>query len=279
VRRTAAQIEDDARGIVDPHVLAELVHFMRYAPSRPLDGLVDRFWAVRWAFPGGRHHDQQVLTHPCGNVIVTLEPDGRLSAVLSGLARRVTTRRLSGGGWAVAAMTTPGGLGALLPGRADAVTDRVLPLGPALDVETGTLLDAVGSAPDEAARVVVLERWLIDIFEARAPERLAAARDVVRIARLPESDRSLRRLDDLARAAGTTPRTLQRTFSEYVGVSPTWVLRRYRLLEATERARAGREVSWAQVAADLGYADQAHLVRDVKAHLGTTPAAYAARLG
>ena len=35
-------------------------------------------------------------------------------------------------------------------------------------------------------------------------------------------------------------------------------------------------MSWADVAADLGYADQAHLIRDFRAATGQTPAAYAA---
>jgi AraC-like DNA-binding protein len=73
-----------------------------------------------------------------------------------------------------------------------------------------------------------------------------------------------------------TPRTLQRLFAEYVGVSPKAVLRRARLHEAAQRADNG-SVDWAALAADLGYSDQAHLVRDFRAHLGTTPAAYAAR--
>jgi AraC-like DNA-binding protein len=34
-------------------------------------------------------------------------------------------------------------------------------------------------------------------------------------------------------------------------------------------------VSWAEIAADLGYADQAHLTRDFRAAIGQTPAAYA----
>ncbi|HEY4849668.1 MAG TPA: helix-turn-helix domain-containing protein [Streptosporangiaceae bacterium] len=56
---------------------------------------------------------------------------------------------------------------------------------------------------------------------------------------------------------------------------PTWVIRRYRLLEAAGAVRGGKPVSWANVAADLGYADQAHLIRDFRAAIGQTPAAYA----
>ena len=276
-----APLAQDARGIVDPHVLADLVHFARYPPGDALDGVVDRFWAVAWDLAPGRFHDQPVLTHPCANIVVTQEADGRLSAVLAGVARRLTVRRLSGRGWAVAAMSRPGGLGALLPRRADAVTDRVLPLGEALGVEDHPLLSALaeaGHAPDdEPGRVDRLRGWLGAALARADPTRVAAAREVVRVAVLAETDRSIRRLEDLATMAGTTPRTLQRAFAEYAGVSPTWVVRRYRIIEAAERARAGAVVGWAQVAAELGYADQAHLVRDFKAHLGTTPAAYAAR--
>ena len=66
--------------------------------------------------------------------------------------------------------------------------------------------------------------------------------------------------------------------ASHAGVSPTWVLRRYRLLEAAEAVREGEHVVWAEVASALGYADQAHLVRDFRAALGRTPEAYARAL-
>ena len=41
-------------------------------------------------------------------------------------------------------------------------------------------------------------------------------------------------------------------------------------------ADAGGDVDWAALAADLGYADQAHLTRDFTATLGVPPSRYAA---
>ena len=82
------------------------------------------------------------------------------------------------------------------------------------------------------------------------------------------------RVDDLAARHDVPVRRLQRLFLEYVGVGPKWVIRRYRLQEAVERA-ASAQLSWADLAADLGYSDQAHLVRDFTAVAGVSPAAYA----
>jgi AraC-like DNA-binding protein len=85
-----------------------------------------------------------------------------------------------------------------------------------------------------------------------------------------------RRVDDVARATGTSERELQRLFKEYVGVSPKWVIQRYRLHEALARVEAGFDS--AALAADLGYFDQAHFTRDFRALIGVSPGAYAKAL-
>jgi len=89
------------------------------------------------------------------------------------------------------------------------------------------------------------------------------------------ADRTVRRVADLARAEGLSVRALQRLFAAYVGVSPKWAILRYRLHEAMEVAGTRRDLDWAGLAADLGYADQAHLARDFTATVGLPPAAYA----
>jgi AraC-like DNA-binding protein len=55
------------------------------------------------------------------------------------------------------------------------------------------------------------------------------------------------------------------------------VIRRYRLREVTERMAAGADIDWAALAADLGYTDQAHFVRDFRSMFGESPTHYAQR--
>lgn len=272
-------VERDSRGILDPWLLRQRVQLNRYPPGDALAGLVDRFWAVRWDLPPGQAHQQQILTHPGANLSIgppSAQPGeqqaGPPEARLNGVARGLSTRVLVGQGCAVAALTRPGGLGAFTVGSAADYTDRVVPLGQAIRVDEPELVRQVVAAPDEETRVGLLAAAL---EQAVDPELAGPAGQVAGVARLAETSREVRRLGDLCELAGIGQRTLQRMFLRYAGVSPTWVLRRYRLLDAAELVRAGQQVAWAEVAASLGYADQAHLIRDFRAATGQTPAAYA----
>ncbi|KNE82146.1 hypothetical protein ADZ36_12475 [Streptomyces fradiae] len=60
-----------------------------------------------------------------------------------------------------------------------------------------------------------------------------------------------------------------------MGVSPEWVLLRYRVHEALERTTRDTAVDWARLAAELGYSDQAHPVREFTATVGVPPTACA----
>jgi AraC-like DNA-binding protein len=280
--RRPAPVEQDSRGILHPAALQRLVRLTRFPAGPELAGLVDRFWAVEWDLPAGATHGQEVLTHPCSNLSVG-HPDaragvggaGQVEARLNGVARSLTTRQLAGRGWAVAAMTTPGGLGAFIGRPASAFADGVVPLGPALGLDEAGLVAEVCAQPDAQARAGVLEHALGGVLAAADPQRVGRARQVAEVARIAETDRSVRQLGHLSDRTGLSARTLQRMFGEYAGVPPTWVLRRYRLLDAAEAVREGHPVEWAALAADLGYADQAHLIRDFRAAIGQTPAAYA----
>src|SRR5262249_3195406 len=88
-------------------------------------------------------------------------------------------------------------------------------------------------------------------------------------------ERGILKVEDLVERYGLSKRTLQRLFAKYVGVSPKWVIQRYRLHEAAEQLATDAPVNQAALALSLGYSDQAHFVRDFKAIVGVSPAAYA----
>ncbi|CAL9334953.1 DUF6597 domain-containing transcriptional factor [Streptomyces sp. enrichment culture] len=136
------------------------------------------------------------------------------------------------------------------------------------------LAEAVLAAGDDDGAVAALDAFLLGLAPRLTP---GAARAMALVERV-RTDRTIRRVSQLAELEGVSARSLQRLFAAHVGVSPKWVVLRYRVHEALERAEsAGRAPDWALLAAELGYSDQAHLSRDFTAAVGVPPGAYARR--
>lgn len=113
------------------------------------------------------------------------------------------------------------------------------------------------------------DRVLLDVLAARAP--VAAAPDpIVRaaVARLDEPAAGVR---ELAFDLGVSERQLRRRFDSAVGYGPKRLARVLRLTRALAAAQAGEELG--RVAADAGYADQAHFANDCRSLAGVTPSA------
>ncbi|MFI8391964.1 helix-turn-helix domain-containing protein [Streptomyces sp. NPDC085540] len=102
--------------------------------------------------------------------------------------------------------------------------------------------------------------------DAGAPDRLTA--EVVARLRAGEA------VAAIARAVGLGERQLHRRSLDAFGYGPRTLGRILRLRRALALARAG--LPYAEVACVAGYADQAHLAREVRALAGTTLRAYAA---
>ena len=100
---------------------------------------------------------------------------------------------------------------------------------------------------------------------------------VNRLVALAQEDRDIMQAQDLAHVAGSSVRSLHRLFERYVGVGPKWIVRRSRVQEAAERVARGERVRWAVIARDLGYHDQAHLIRDFQQFAGSSPREFARR--
>lgn len=82
----------------------------------------------------------------------------------------------------------------------------------------------------------------------------------------------------LARSLGVSPYRLSRVFGRLVGVPVTRYRNQVRVRQALDRIEQG-EPDLGRLAADLGFADQAHLTRTVRAHVGHTPSQVRRLLG
>jgi AraC-like DNA-binding protein len=121
----------------------------------------------------------------------------------------------------------------------------------------GHVVDQVVAAPAPAAAA------------ARPSDRALAARarDLIRDAHPAAAG-----LLPLAAHLDVSPYRLSRAFTREVGVSLTRYRNRLRVTRTLDRLEAG-ETHLGMLAADLGFADQAHLTRTVRDHLGHTPTA------
>jgi AraC-like DNA-binding protein len=135
-------------------------------------------------------------------------------------------------------------------------------LGPA----SRELAERLGELESDDEAFGVLEGMVGSRIEGGGPDSLVLA--ATRRLGFPGS-----RVDELAESLGISDRQLRRRFHQSVGYGPKTLDRvlRFRRLVAKSGAVAAGESGLARVAADLGYADQAHMTRDCLRLSGLTP--------
>lgn len=268
-RATARRNAGPPRGVMHGAPPDGRTEHERILPTEELASFVAHFWSVRWWLAAP--FTVETLPHPSVHVVIEWDHAGAARAEVSGVHRGRFTRSLVGQAQVFGVKFRPATFRSLLGAPVASLTDRVLPVG-AVFGDGDELARAVVAAPDLAARIAVAEAWLTPRMQPLSAEA-ASVRDLVeRMA----TDRSIIRADDAAALVGLDLRTLQRRFRDHVGVSPKWVIGRYRLHEAAARLNGPSPPALADLAAELGYFDQAHFARDFKAALGRTPRRFAA---
>ncbi|MBV8045677.1 MAG: AraC family transcriptional regulator [Paludibacterium sp.] len=138
------------------------------------------------------------------------------------------------------------------------------------------LLDALWRAEEPLAFDSLLYALLAELRRHARVPRPAPAEGALRFAPVLDYLRAhlSRRLtlDELATVAGLSPFHFLRRFQAHYHVTPQQMLMALRLYQAKQLLAAG--LPPAQVAADTGLADQAHLTRAFVRRYGVTPARY-----
>jgi AraC-like DNA-binding protein len=227
--------------------------------------ILAQHWAVHWDLRGREPHTVEVLPHPSVQLVVE---NG--SCRVHGVLRGRFSHTLEGRGEIFGTTFRPAGFRTLFGRPVVELTDRVVEGSAVFGAAAGELAGRIHDARDVEARIGIAEGFVRERLPGVVP---AAVRAVNGLVDAILADRAVLKVDDIVERHGIGKRTLQKLFREYVGVTPKWVIRRYRLHEAAERLdTAATDLS--TLAYELGYADQAHFVRDFKATVGRPPAAY-----
>lgn len=250
---------------------------VRAAPTRPLHGLVLGYGGFRDDLP-----DSTVLREPpsCAvPVIVDLGCGWRVSTPADGYRPRHLVG-FTAGLHDAHALVEPAGptagvqidLSPLAARRLFRVpmrelTNRVAAIDDLLGPLAGVLRERLGEARSWPERFAMLDEVLMPSLSCGA----AVSPGVEWAWRRLQSTGGAVSVTWLAAELGWSRKRLVAHFRDEVGLAPKVAARVMRFGAMMSRLRSGRRQSWAELALDLGYFDQAHLAREVRLLAGVTP--------
>jgi AraC-like DNA-binding protein len=230
-----------------------------------LEPYIEHYWIVRWDLRGQEPYVSENLPHP--SVHIVFEPE---QSYVIGVIQEKYIRRLQEKGFVFGIKFRPGAFYPFISQPVHKLTGQMIPVrdiwGPGMD----KLASSLQSLEHDQELIKAAEAYLLNLL----PEPDRNVRLIRTIGEGVQSDRTITTVEEMAARFHYSPRVLQRLFLKYVGVSPKWVIQRFRLLEVADHLSKGHPGSWPELAAKLGYYDQSHFIRDFKSIVGYSPEEY-----
>ena len=233
--------------------------YREYRPAPRLQARVACYWTLEADAPEPR----RIL--PDGSMDLLFDVTGaQVPAVVGTMTKSLVATFPPGKVSLFGVRFLPGEAFALLEGvAARSLRDEFVPLGEFWGARAERAREQVSALADAPARV----RLLDDVLTG-APVRPADARLRRAVRAIGAADGAVR-VAGLARSLGLGERQLERLFDERVGIGPKSLARIGRVQGLLRRL--GPRTQWSSLAAEMGWSDQAHLVRDLRDLAGLTP--------
>lgn len=242
-------------------------HFLlqHHSPCAELSDVIERYWSASWSLEHDQVYQQKTVPPPCFNFSFSAE-----RAVIAGIFPRRFELTIQGRGVMFGAKLKPGALHVFCDHVvASDYFDRVEPLSQCFGAAFDDLHQLVLSGADPRACVDACDALLGQM--ARAPDR---EYETIQHAIGAIIDADVMTVQQLCDQLDLKTRTLQRLFKKYVGVSPKWVICRYRIQRAIDLLSHQADMDCAMLAVQLGYYDQSHFINDFKMFVGVPPQQY-----
>lgn len=258
--------EAKARGLLNEEESFKRFSLNFYQPPDGIEEIVSDIWHVQWNLPDGEVYQQSNLPHPVQHLVI----DPQQESGFFGCSTGRFDYALSGTGSVLGFKLHPGAGRSLYDTPMWKLTDKRVELSTVLGVKGDRLETGMRASPF----LTPILNELLEIISASATRVSPAAKDARHIVEWIESEKNVLRVADVAAQAGYGIRKLQRLFADYIGVSPKWVIDRYRIFEALDALNQEEAIDLADLAARLEYADQAHFGKRFKSLTGASPGQY-----
>lgn len=195
---------------------------------------------------------------------------------VAGLAERFTLTEHLGLSQGIQLDVTPIGAHRLTGVPAHQLADGVIGLDAIFGAEGPALVERLQETPTWEARFELLDAFLL----ARLERARVVPRAIGHAWRRVVDSVGAVTVNELAAELAISRKHLIACFREHVGLTPKLFaqLVRFDAIATRVRTSAGTPLDWARLAADGGYYDQAHLVREVRRFSGYTPVELARHL-
>ena len=270
VDRKNASTAGKARGILKTPPAQGAFHHARILPSPELCPWIQHYWLVEWKLDASQQQTIETLPHPNVHLVFSSE-DG--TALVHGVQTRKFQLLLKGHARVFGVKFQAGGFYAFLNAPVSSLRGKTIEATRVFGDAISSLQPVLSGDAAEASRIEEANRFFSHLIPDSDPDALTASQIVESILNNPQ----IRNVEALSSNSGLSVRSLQRLFQRYVGVSPKWVISRYRMHELVELLNRGEEVDWATRALEMGYFDQSHLIRDFRRTTGWSPEKYRLR--
>ncbi|WP_368184491.1 helix-turn-helix domain-containing protein [Aestuariibius sp. HNIBRBA575] len=243
----------------------------QFGPQNPDDiPWLDHVWRVGWDLPDGVIHPQQTLPFPSCHIVF----DTNRGAALHGCSSKRFDYDVSGHGVVLGLRLPPAAQSAFTDTDPRQLVDSSIPIEQVFSAQTVEKLPEISATtrPDIPTISEILR-----VLNAVARPLSQAAQNVQSLIKRVQMSPDLWRMTDLEQASDLSERQLQRLFATHLGLSPKWVIDRFRMHDALDALEEGANVDLADLAARLGFTDQAHFSNRFKAMTGAAPGVYLRR--
>lgn len=253
------------RGVLRQTKANQITNHNRFFANEKLDFFVEHYWTVSWDLMNEEPYLAETLSYPSVHIVFE-----KGNSKLFGVTKGRFSTLLQGKGSVFGIKFRPGGFYPFFQKNISTLTDKTIPIADLNISDIHSLETKVFETEKAENRIKIIETWLENILPEQDPKILLINKIIDKI----KEDRSIQSVNQITELYLISLRNLQRLFQQYVGVSPKWVIQRFRIQEVAERMEKDKTIQFAEMALDLGYYDQAHFIKDFKNTIGLSPEEY-----